>query len=336
MWGSRVDGQLKHVLLFSHRRRISSLSRATWMGDSLSIIGDRTLKDLTLPGTHDSAAFFLTEIPLKGEISPLWETLYKKANKLTSKPSKVVINWNLAQKQDLFSQLKGGIRYFDIRAGWNETTQTWVAFHFLQGNPIHDLLQSIKQFLQSSPKEIVIVEMSHFNGKPTEKNIAALKDMVFSILGDYLYPVDLSFSFTVNQMIGSGKRVLLTMEKGDDQNWIWPENTIFNTYANTPDARKMKEFNKKTVEKFMNNGWPNELLKISWTLTPNVKTIVKGFLPFEINNLIELANIGNKELPSFWKDMRKLNWRMGNILIIDHYESSDLLKIIWQMNGITA
>ena len=34
--------------------QISGLSPESWMGDSVTVIGSRTLLELTLPGTHDS------------------------------------------------------------------------------------------------------------------------------------------------------------------------------------------------------------------------------------------------------------------------------------------
>jgi hypothetical protein len=177
MWCTRIKGQFKHVQSFPHWRSFSQ-SPATWMGDSLQKIGDLSLKDLTLPGTHDSGSFFLTDIPLPGETSPLRETLFKLANLVSSSVGKIAINWGQAQNQGFLSQLNDGIRYFDLRVGWDEKRKTWVTHHFVQGSLIQDLLQSIKQFIDRNTKEIVIVEMSHFN----VEDVRTLRTMVRDIL----------------------------------------------------------------------------------------------------------------------------------------------------------
>lgn len=158
--------------------------------------------------------------------------------------------------------------------------------------------------------------------------------MVLNTLGPYLAPVDLSFSFTINQMVTTGKRALVTMEQDYDSVSIWPPSAIHNTYADTPDLKMMVEYNNKTVAKFMNSTWPGTLFKISWTLTPDTDTVLESVLPWKPNTLLKLANNANKALPSFDTQMKNYGWRTGNILIIDHFENSEVLKIACGFNGI--
>ena len=135
-------------------------------------------------------------------------------------------------------------------------------------------------------------------------------------------------------MIASGKRVILTMEQASDNVTIWPPNSIYNTYANSPNLEEMINYNNATIQQFMNSTWPQQLFKVSWTLTPNATAVEETVIPFKPHSLIELANTANKALPSFWIKINRLGWIMGNILIIDHYETSEVLKIAWQANGI--
>ena len=300
----------------------------------MSIIGGNTLKSITLPGTHDSGTYYLTETPMPGDTSGLYEVIYEVAAELDKSVGELSVEWGQTQDETFYNQMKGGIRYFDLRSGWYNKANEWVTFHFVIGSPVQQLLQNISQYLHDYPTEIVVVEISHFDGYPSAANITTLKNMVLSILGTYLYPVDLSYSFTISAMVNSGKRAIVTMEQGYDNINIWPPGAIYNTYANTPDIQKMVAFNNQTVQQFMNGTWPGTLFKISWTLTANAETVTDTVIPFKPHSLIQLADSGNKVLPSFWISMKKNNWRMGNILIIDHFEASAIMDTIWSMNGI--
>lgn len=311
-----------------------SLNPQTWIGDSLSMLGSKTLKEVTLPGTHDSGTYYLTETAQQGDAPEFWDAIYTLADKLDKNVGAVAIDWSKTQDRNFYEQMQAGIRYFDLRAGWNQSTSTWVTFHFIQGSPVIELLQNISQFLNDNPKEIVIVEISHFRGSPSQSNIQTLKDMVFQTLGSYLYPVDLKFSFTIGEMISKGLRAIVTMEQGFDDVNIWPPESIYNTYADTPDLAKMVEFNNQTTQQYMKNGCNMCLFKISWTLTANNANIIESIEPWKPHTLIQLADHGNKALPSFWNSIHKFQWVMGNILIIDHFENSDIMNVIWSSNNL--
>ena len=315
-------------------RIASGLSPETWIGDSLSLIGNLTLKNITIPGTHDSGAFFLTDIPVPGDDASVWQALSQLATLQNETLVFETKKWARAQDINLYSQLLNGIRYFDLRCAYNSTRNEWITFHFLEGTKVIYLLQNISQFLAEYSKEIVIVEMSHFDGNPTTNNIIDLRNMVLDILGEFLYPVDYSLKFTINQMVNSGKRALVTMDKLYDNITIWSGNVIYNTYANSPDLLEMIEYNNVTVQKFMNGSHESQIFKVSWTLTPNSTTVLNSVEPWYPQTLIELADVGNLALPSYYNSIWKKRWRMGNILIIDYCEKSKIMNVVWKMNGI--
>lgn len=147
--------------------------------------------------------------------------------------------------------MKGGIRYFDLRAGWDNKTQTWVAHHYLIGSPVSYLLGNISQFLIDHPTEVVLIEMTHFDGSPSKTNIEALRTMALSILGNQLYPINTAFNFTISDWVQSGKRAIITMES-DAEDGIWPGDCIYNTYADSPVLKTMINFNTQTVKQYMN------------------------------------------------------------------------------------
>ena len=159
---------------------------------------------------------------------------------------------------------------------------------------------------------------------------------MINTLGDYLYPPDTSFEFTINDMVNSNKRAIVTMETMDNDELLWPSDSIYNTYADTPDLQEMIDFNTETVKQFMNNDWPGGLFKISWILTPDAESIKDAILAGFPSSLLQLADIAALPLPYFWEAMKKKSWRIGNIFIIDHYETSDIVKITLDMNGVSS
>lgn len=86
--------------------------------------------------------------------------------------------------------MKNGIRYFDFRSGWDNSTESWRTFHLLEGNNVELLFRNITSFLNDHPKEFVVVEVSHFDGYPDTHDITELEDMVLDIFGDLLIEVD--------------------------------------------------------------------------------------------------------------------------------------------------
>ena len=303
---------------------------STWISDSLDIIGNLTLLELTLPGSHNSAAYHLTNEIMQGEISKTNKILFTLGEILTNRVSSMTKAWSLTQSQNLYSQMQGGIRYFDIRAGWDSQSNQWVSHHFFKGLPIRRHLEEIKNYLNDYKREIVIIEISHIRGNPRHENFLALENIILGIFGELLYPVDQSFSFTVRQMIDTGQRVLLSCCMIFNSQVIWPEDTFYNTYPDSSKIGKMIEYNQNAIFDFVSER-KRKLFKVSWILTPEINTVLKPVYP---SSLKEMADLAALELPRFWQNIKEFECRMGNILLIDFYDCSKIIEIIWDMNNI--
>lgn len=159
---------------------------ANWIGDSLDVLGSKTLKDITLPGTHDSGTYYLTNALMPDAASELDEALLILAELLDRPIEDVVHEWSQSQTLNFYDQMSGGIRYFDLRAGWDKDYQDWRTFHLVIGDTVSNLLRNITQFINDHPKEIVVVEISHFDGSPTTSNVEQLETLVLDTFGDLL------------------------------------------------------------------------------------------------------------------------------------------------------
>ena len=72
-------------------------NHSTWMADSMSVIGDKTLKEITLPGTHDSGSFNLTASVVPDQASDLIEELIKISEEIDVPTAYFITVWALAQ-----------------------------------------------------------------------------------------------------------------------------------------------------------------------------------------------------------------------------------------------
>ncbi len=170
---------------------------ATWM--TSSSIQSKLLRDVHMPGAHDSGAYalssFLPNVPYSGgegikydDIKFLWAltpgaapsngdwpfSTDKGAWPTEDKPAyigqamydfmikSVVKGTSQAGDQDIFQQLQAGIRWFDLRIYLDNDGRFYMQ-HGLRGPSLVDILTQVKTFLDTYPqsKELVFLNLSH-------------------------------------------------------------------------------------------------------------------------------------------------------------------------------
>lgn len=324
----------------------ASVSAATpvransWMGDlmdSAAPLADRTLDQVAVPGSHDSGSYYLTKALQPGAQPDLVEDLIKFCEMLGIPAEDIITPWGEAQNVSVFEQLSGGMRYIDLRSGWNGTA--WNTFHMEVGNPILTLLTDISKFLAQNPKEVVIIEVSHLDSSNGTADTAALGKMIDEQLGPYLYPAADAFTSTMAQMVAKNQRALVTVSADDivaANPKLWPSSTIYNTYANSCNLTDMESFNDQQMDTF-HGGWNPKtqgLYKMSWTLTANAGCIISGYLHGHPTSLQQLADSANVDLQRWYNSKLATKMRVPQIVIIDHFQTSPLLNVITQSNAL--
>jgi len=175
--------------------RPTQLAGTSWMSFMRDTIGNRRLTDIVIPGTHDSGTYGITSTSAiandgKG-ISSINEWVAKKQsawyggilesfgifNKIMDEASVVTSWWAKTQRNNFFTQLQGGIRYFDLRVQqWNATT--FYCVHSLTGANLEaELLAGIKAFYaqQGTGYEVLILDFQHTFQMNHENFVAMLK-----------------------------------------------------------------------------------------------------------------------------------------------------------------
>ncbi len=94
----------------------------------------------------------------------------------------------------------------------------------------------------------------------------------------------------------------------------------------------MEKYNKKKVKAYNKKGSSRHLYKMSWTLTPDETCILEGALPFYPHNLKDLGKLANSHMLEFWE--KQGEHPMGNILLVDFFETSSVVEVTKRINGI--
>lgn len=87
------------------------------MAQNSETIKHRTLLNLTLPGSHDSAAYQLNGHIMPGELPWALREILLLAERLGMSSETYIIKWSETQVLTLPEQLHNGIRFLDLRAG---------------------------------------------------------------------------------------------------------------------------------------------------------------------------------------------------------------------------
>lgn len=172
----------------------------TWMQASFSYISSRSLPNLMIPGTHNSATY----------------------NKLLDKSVLQIINkYQLNQDESIFNQLVYGIRHLDLRIGYSKVKQRaerfWI-YHDIFRTEVsaEEVFEQIKRFLELTSHEIVIMDIHRFtvgfqneNGAVQRERHSQLVDLIFDKLGNFIIPSYLGQYAPLNEYVAMGKRLLV-------------------------------------------------------------------------------------------------------------------------------
>lgn len=112
------------------------IDRSNWMHNHFKILGNKSLKEISLPASHDSGMYLgslLDPTPVLGKTQDL----------------------------NIYEQLSYGIRYFDLRPGW-DGSDFYIYHGIIKGPSISKVLKDIGSFMDKGHKELVILKFSHY------------------------------------------------------------------------------------------------------------------------------------------------------------------------------
>jgi hypothetical protein len=251
-----------------------AINPITWMTDQIDVIGSRTLREISIPGSHDAG--------MNGK-THCW----------------VAYDCNTqTQETTIFEQLCNGARFFDIRpARWgSHSNDTWYAGHFQRwdgswfgctGQSLNSILDDVRAFCSlggPSSKELIILNFSHCyvvhesggaGGHQCHPNewehevLHAVKSKLSDYLTDwskYKNPVEAVFGDR-----GPGEHVLLRFDtkdiSTDRSSGVYNSDDfpIYNEYSNTEHVGNMVDDQFKKL--VLHSDMTYRMFLLSYTLT---------------------------------------------------------------------
>ncbi|XP_059013742.1 PI-PLC X domain-containing protein 1 isoform X2 [Mustela lutreola] len=204
-------------------RSLPCTTNADWMSALCPVLWDVPLHQLSIPGSHDTMTYCLNKTsPISQTQSRLLQLLGKVLPCVT-RP--VVLRWSTTQVLGVTEQLDAGVRYLDLRiAHMRDGSEKNLHFvHMVYTTSlVEDTLTEISEWLESHPREVVILACRDFEGM-TDGLHEYLVACIRNIFGDMLCPR--GEMPTLNQMWSRGQQVILSYEEDSVVNRhaeLWP------------------------------------------------------------------------------------------------------------------
>ncbi|XP_039101223.1 PI-PLC X domain-containing protein 1 [Hyaena hyaena] len=198
-------------------------TNADWMSALHPLLWDMPLHHLSIPGSHDTMTYCLSKkSPISQNESRLLQLLGKVLPCIT-RP--MVLKWSTTQVLGVTEQLDAGVRYLDLRVahvlGGSEKNLHFVHMVYTTAL-VEDTLTEISEWLESHPREVVILACRDFEGMTDELH-EYLVTCIRNIFGDMLCPR--GEVPTLNQLWTRRQQVILSYEEASvvgRHRELWP------------------------------------------------------------------------------------------------------------------
>lgn len=281
------------------------LSYGPWMSQLAPRIEDKMLREIAIPGSHDSGTYGIHWYSHHGKDCdefPWYVWIWDKFSWTDLMKRSITKSWAVSQPLDFYHQLTSGIRYFDIRLQANGS----LAFvHGLVGSPVTELFDQVNAFLSQpgNEREIILLDLNHFYGFDDQAHDVFAATLL-QTFGMKLAPASLGPDVKLKDCWNSGYQIIIfyghdaTAHKGS---FLWPSNSIDSPWPNKIDS--------EDVYSYLNSLLPNSKPKffvLQGIVTPDGGSIAAGLNPFSNNpnSLLTFACDINSKLVTWLKQWK--------------------------------
>uniref|UniRef100_A0A1I7YS93 PLCXc domain-containing protein n=1 Tax=Steinernema glaseri TaxID=37863 RepID=A0A1I7YS93_9BILA len=235
----------------------------------------RSIRDLKIPGSHDSAAFELfIDMKCATDNSSAVQFI---GNHIP--PSRHIIRrWAITQHHTIKEQLNLGIRYLDLRVSRSvyDNQVPYRMVHTLFGRPLEQIFESVRDFLDENLNEFVILDINHVYSMRGDLDIDSIIALVHDVFGKWRLcpPQDLS-AVSLDYLRENKYQLIVLMSECDwkeEDTRIWCQDWIRSPYANTNKLRRLFPY----IETHLRHACHTRLHVTQGILTPRLWDIVKG------------------------------------------------------------
>jgi hypothetical protein len=331
-------------------------AQPNWMSENASILANKSLNEITLPGTHDTGSYTIdTTKGSSGIFGPKVETSpdTKPLKQILARGS-VFRDWAKTQERTTAEMLDDGIRYFDIRV-CVDNKGTLMTCHGLFGASVESVLNDVKTFTDKNPKELVLLGFNHFWDKQFQFEQKRKQGEIEGLQkAKWVELVGLIKSKLAGKMIDGTKfspkskledlwklkkdnQIIALFDTDEIKNdpLIWSrkeENTWFAGWE--IDSFKTNTFS--ILQNAKDGKYADKFFAIRSSVTPdeNGKLISLGFFnDLYPSSASELADLTNPIVLGWIKNEWSGKYPI-NLIWADFYNRHDLVKLAKHVNGI--
>ncbi|PRP70995.1 hypothetical protein BUE93_08535 [Chromobacterium amazonense] len=336
------DGYVNFILAGQIGSFTSSNPLTSWMQSNLTLLRQRTLRQLCLPGSHDSGMS------------------QNHAHTAFGQPCNTI-----TQTLNLFGQLTQGARYFDIRpvisggayyTGHYSEISALNSWQGANGQSIASIISDVNAYTASNG-ELVILNLSHdlntdvgngsyrpFNQDEWNALLTALEGINNRYIDPNPTTVDLSNKTLGSYIDNRQARVLIIVQPSDStitlgnfaaQGFYTNKNfSVYDSYTGTNDLNHMSSDQVIKMKEQRTSQNSNPFL-LSWTLTQSDTQAATCFTLPGVDSILDLANTANPALPSMlWPSLTSQCY--PNILYTDNVSNSQNAALALAINWMAS
>ncbi|KAG8284930.1 uncharacterized protein LOC124357761 isoform X2 [Homalodisca vitripennis] len=280
-----------------------------WMERQREVIQNMSLRNMFLPGTHNSAAYLENHQPFR-------ETFVQK----------YIFN----QDERVLNQLIYGARVLDLRIGYYPSTpEIWWANHgVVRLRPLVQVLDDVKLFANMT-EEIVVLDFHHFPvGFQSDSWLVhqALVKYVEDVMSGYLISPSLGWGAPLSSLWQSGRRIVLSYNYQGPLmgQYVWPR--IIQKWGDVRSVIALHEY----LAGVVNRPYPYPWAAMA-ELTPAAVDVITG----RLGSLRQIAHNVNRNVTEWFRG----DWgALCNIVSVDFLRSSGVVRAaldwnLWRARG---
>ncbi|GFU90404.1 hypothetical protein TNCV_1328581 [Trichonephila clavipes] len=283
-------------------------ARPRWMYEMKDVIGNTTLKDLMIPGTHNAGSY---------------EAYRPERN--TAK-----VRYQMCHDEDVFNQLVYGNRFLDFRVIFQHVAGSkekfWITHNILRtNNSVREVLSQVKRFLDNT-NEIVIIDfhlfyMGFIDSWVDDRHKELMK-IVLGTLGHYMIPTSYEYTTPLNEIWKSNKRLLVgyASKQGIESNLLYPG--VFHLWGNKETRPELEEFLNRNMCLFRHRGL--------WSAMAELTPTTSGVLIDKYGGLRSLAQEVNIYVTKWFRDRW---WKCANIVSTDYFLGNNVIDVSIEANA---
>lgn len=253
----------------------------TWMTYYWDCIKYLLLKEIIMPGTHDSATGIMSKTNAQRSSDGLAPTVV---------PASAMVQWCKTQDLTIAKQLEIGVRFFDLRPSVEKNNVVYLS-HGLLGEKLSDVLRDIANFCRENPRELIIIKVKGFPDQKCKKknlNRILIQELYAPLKGLLVSSSDLRNSLPLSKfsdIVSGGRNIVVIFDARvknkytaklmqaelRNNNWLFNGDDVLESpWGNTVSVPELFNYSIETANKVSDN----KLYALHWTLTANPKYIL--------------------------------------------------------------